>query len=343
MKISRTFRWLAGGLLVLWCGIFLRMETTEKSMVRALILRPNAGGWAVQLLYQFPEAAADASDAAAEIRSCSAEAETLELALHEAEHELPKTANYRLCEYLLFDETALQTDILELEEFLQPNPVSRLSARVLFLENMEMQSEEIIAEDLPDDLSAQEETDTEKNDASTDTLPGALLQAAEDAAAQAPHLYECAEGTMLPILQVEEDTVTLQEESCLLTVQGSTRLSPNETAMTQLLLERGMPVEFALEGETVALRRCVVSVEPEGDGFAVTLTGQRKAGTPPVTEEHCRQLEALCEETIVHAWQLGADLLRLGSVRALKEGPGAFFTTKNACPEVRASVKILEF
>ena len=103
-----------------------------------------------------------------------------------------------------------------------------------------------------------------------------------------------------------------------------------------------MPVEFALEGETVTFRRCVVSVEADGNGFAVTLTGQRRAGTPPVAESVCRQLEALCEETILRAWQSGADLLRLGGVRALKEGPDAFFTTKNACPEVRASVKMLD-
>ena len=82
-----------------------------------------------------------------------------------------------------------------------------------------------------------------------------------------------------------------------MTAQGSTRLSPNETAMAQLLQERTMPVEFALEGETVTLRRCVVSVEAEGNEFAVTLTGQRRAGTPPVAESVCRQLEALCEET----------------------------------------------
>ena len=104
----------------------------------------------------------------------------------------------------------------------------------------------------------------------------------------------------------------------------------------------GIKDQFALEGETVALRRCVVSVEADGNGFAVMLTGQRRAGTPPVAESVCRQLEALCEETIVRAWQSGADLLRLGAVRALKEGPGAFFTTKNACPEVRASVKMLD-
>ena len=333
MRASHALRWLAGGVLVLWCGVFLRMETTEKSMVRALIVQPNRSGWAVQPLYQFPEAAADASDAVAEIRSCSAEDATLPLALHKAERELPKAANYRLCEYLLFDETSSQTDVLELEEFLQTEPVSRLSARVFLAAGSGA-----LTEETPPGSGAE----SEETAAAPETLPGALLQAAEDTAARAPHLYECAAGAVIPVLKIEEDRVTWQKESCLLTAQGSTRLSPNETAMAQLLQERTMPVEFALEGETVTLRRCVVSVEAEGNGFAVTLTGQRRAGTPPVAESVCRQLEALCEETIVRAWQSGADLLRLGAVRALKEGPGAFFTTENACPEVRASVKMLD-
>ena len=37
---QRALRWLAAGVLVLWCGVFLRAENTEKSMVRALILTP---------------------------------------------------------------------------------------------------------------------------------------------------------------------------------------------------------------------------------------------------------------------------------------------------------------
>ena len=209
--------------------------------------------------------------------------------------------------------------------------------RVFFAAGIGTLTEETPPDGLPGGGEEPEETD-----AAPETLPGALLQAAEDTAARAPHLYECAAGAVIPILKIEENGVTWQKESCLLTAQGSTRLSPNETAMAQLLQERTMPVEFALEGETVTLRRCVVSVEAEGNGFAVTLTGQRRAGTPPVAESVCRQLEALCEETIVRAWQSGADLLRLGAVCALKEGPGAFFTTKNACPEVRASVKMLD-
>ena len=200
MRASHALRWLAGGVLVLWCGVFLRMETTEKSMVRALIVQPNRSGWAVQLLYQFPEAAADASDAVAEIRSCSAEDATLPLALHKAERELPKAANYRLCEYLLFDETASQTDILELEEFLQTESVSRLSARVFLAAG----SGALTEETPPDGLSGGGE-EPEETVAAPETLPGTLLQAAEDTAARAPHLYECAAGAVIPILNIEED------------------------------------------------------------------------------------------------------------------------------------------
>ena len=54
---QRALRWLAAGVLVLWCGGFLRAENTEKSMVRALILTPPTvavQSWMVSLLYQFP-------------------------------------------------------------------------------------------------------------------------------------------------------------------------------------------------------------------------------------------------------------------------------------------------
>ena len=57
---QRALRWLAAGVLALWCGGFLRAENTEKSMVRVLLLTPPtvvAQSWTVGLLYQFPEAA----------------------------------------------------------------------------------------------------------------------------------------------------------------------------------------------------------------------------------------------------------------------------------------------
>ncbi len=110
---QRAIRWLAAGVLVLWCGVFLRAENTEKSMVRALILtQPTvaAQNWTVSLLYQFPEAAADASDAAARVQLCTGHGNTLQTALTEAERGLPRKASYRLCEYLLLNsETTLKT------------------------------------------------------------------------------------------------------------------------------------------------------------------------------------------------------------------------------------------
>ena len=81
---QRGLRWLAAGVLALWCGVFLRAENTEKSMVRALLLTPPtvvAQSWTVGLLYQFPEAAADASDAAAKVQLCTGRGNTLQTAL----------------------------------------------------------------------------------------------------------------------------------------------------------------------------------------------------------------------------------------------------------------------
>ena len=90
---QHALRWLAAGVLVLWCGGFLRAENTEKSMVRALILTPPTvavQSWMVSLLYQFPEAAADASDAAAQVQLCTGQGNTLQTALTEAERGLPR-------------------------------------------------------------------------------------------------------------------------------------------------------------------------------------------------------------------------------------------------------------
>ena len=123
---QRGLRWLAAGVLVLWCGVFLRAENTEKSMVRALILTPPTvavQSWMVSLLYQFPEAAADASDAAAKVQLCTGRGNTLQTALTEAERGLPRKASYRLCEYLLLNaETTLKT-IRQAETVLKEEPV----------------------------------------------------------------------------------------------------------------------------------------------------------------------------------------------------------------------------
>ena len=60
---QKKLRSLSAVLLIGWCLIFLRCETTEKSMVRALYLAQKEQSITVGLLYQAPEAAADASEA----------------------------------------------------------------------------------------------------------------------------------------------------------------------------------------------------------------------------------------------------------------------------------------
>ena len=60
---QKKLRSLSAMLLIGWCLIFLRCETTEKSMVRALYLAQKEQFITVGLLYQAPEAAADASEA----------------------------------------------------------------------------------------------------------------------------------------------------------------------------------------------------------------------------------------------------------------------------------------
>jgi hypothetical protein len=61
-------RLMAAGVLVVWLCLFLHWDNTEKSMIRALLVETNGDSWTVGLLYQFPEASADSSEAEAAIR-----------------------------------------------------------------------------------------------------------------------------------------------------------------------------------------------------------------------------------------------------------------------------------
>ena len=104
---QRWARILLYAVLVGWCLLFLRCETTEKSMIRVVYLEQKEQTWSVGLLYQSPEAAADAADASAALRIADGRGQTLETALAAAEAALPQTADYRLCDYVLFP---VQTD-----------------------------------------------------------------------------------------------------------------------------------------------------------------------------------------------------------------------------------------
>lgn len=114
MSKNATLRLLAVGLLLCWCGLFLRTETTEKSMVRLIFADPTETGWTVGLLYQFP-------GSGRRLRRCGrfpsrlelGEGETPEKALLAAEKALQPPGQLPLCEYLLlgpgWSGSALQT------------------------------------------------------------------------------------------------------------------------------------------------------------------------------------------------------------------------------------------
>ena len=247
---QRALRWLAAGVLVLWCGVFLRAENTEKSMVRALLLTPPtvvAQSWTVGLLYQFPEAAADASDAAAQVQLCTGQGNTLQTALTEAERGLPRKASYRLCEYLLLNaETTLKT-IRQAETVLKEELVQGLSARVFC---MDLSGEELAAADGENEL-----------------FPEQLLQVVKEAAPQAPHLYESRNALLAPVLILTDGAIENAEEMLLLTETGNTRLTPAESQMAQLLLGQSGEHTFPLDSGQVTFRRCVVSVEAVEDAL----------------------------------------------------------------------------
>lgn len=257
-------------------------------MVRALILTPPtvvAQSWTVGLLYQFPEAAADASDAAAQVQFCTGQGNTLQTALTEAERGLPRKASYRLCEYLLLNaETTLKT-IRQAETVLKEEPVQGLSARVLC---MNLSGEELAAADGENEL-----------------FPERLLQAVKEAAPQASRLYESRNALLAPVLILTDDAIENAEEMLLLTETGNTRLTPAESQMAQLLLGQSGEHTFPLGSGQVTFRRCVVSVEAVEDGFAVTLTGQRRAGTALPTAAQCAALEQLCVQTVQRCWETG--------------------------------------
>ena len=101
MRKQKSYKPLLYLLLTGWCLLFLRCESTEKSMVRAVYLSQTELGYQAGLLYQAPQAAADAAEASAALQFVQAEGQTMERALAGAEQALPQTASYRLCDYLL--------------------------------------------------------------------------------------------------------------------------------------------------------------------------------------------------------------------------------------------------
>lgn len=318
---TRVLRLLLAGFLAVWCGLFLRAENTAKSQVRVVVLEHTGPRWTAGLLYQFPDASADASDAAAEVGFCAGAGDTPALALAAAEQELPQQAGYRLCTSLLLTQEITAETLQTAERFFAEKPLERRSVRVIGAET-----------------SCTELLRRGKEDPQ---LPAQLLRAVEKAAADAPRLYERRLGLLIPLL---EKTAETAGEALLVSGTQTLRLPADEAKAAQLLQGRSGDLSFSLDSGVVAFRRCVVSVEERNEGFFILLTGQRRAGGAPPSAQACEELADLCTRTVEHCWAAGVDLLRLEAVHCLKRGGGAGeWTTKSACPQLRTDVIFMTF
>ena len=316
MRNAKSYKPLLFLLLTGWCLLFLRCESTEKSMVRAVYLAQTEQGYQAGLLYQAPQAAADAADAVAALQFVQAEGQTMERALDAAEQALPQTASYRLCDYLLLSK-AEEPLLTEYEQLVLRRGCGRTAARLL------------CAEGEIDRLAAQA------------ALPDALMAQLK---AAAPRLYEHTEPGLLPVLRWNAEEVSLQEGGVLHTVVGNTLLSPEQAEVYRLLTEQGDTRQLWLEGERIGIRRCTVSVTLQKGQVLVRLDCQRAAHSPLPTQAQQQQLAAQCTVLLQSCWQQGVDVLHLQARAALRDGSGASFDpTKNACPQWRTDVHFMPY
>ena len=317
MRKQKSYKPLLYLLLAGWCLLFLRCENTEKSMVRAVYLAQTEQGYQAGLLYQAPQAAADAAEASAALQFVQAEGQTMERALAAAEQALPQTASYRLCDYLLLPEVT-EPLLTEYEQLVLRRGCGRTAARLL------------CAEGEIDYLAAQS------------TLPDALMAQLKAAAPNAPRLYEHTEPGLLPVLGWSAEEVTIQEGGVLHTVAGNTLFSSEQAGVYRLLTGQSGTRQLWLEGERIGIRRCTVSVALQKAQVLVRLDCQRAAHSPLPTQAQQQQLAAQCTALLQSCWQQGVDVLHLQARAALRDGSGASFDpTKNVCPQLRTDVHFM--
>ena len=324
MNRRSRFKLLFTALCVGWCFLFLRCETTEKSMVRAVYLARTETGTQVLLWYQAPEASADASEASAAVQAAGAEGDTLEKALSAAEEALPQAADYRLCDYLLTTPGGADALLADYEQLVLARKCGRTAARV--------SCTRLSGEDL---LEA-----CEKQGGFADKL----LEKLKAHSAEMPRLYQHRETMLLPLLCRAEEDTAFEKTALLQTGAGQTELPEAQAEMARLLAEQPGAKTFWLDEKQVKIRRCSVSVTLDKNAVCLRLDAQLAAGEPQPAEAQRAELEALTVQTVHTFWQQGADLLALGPRRAVQAGTnGEMFTTKNACPEIRADVHFLGF
>lgn len=284
-----------------------------------MLLEQSENGWSAGLLYQFPEASADASETNAQIQFALASGNTPQAALMQAEKKLPRKANYRLCDYLLLGQESTLETLKTCESLFLGHPYGRLASHVFLLDfsgkALEFQTEEHGS--LPESLLEQIKSDP-----------------------TAPRLYENRNGLLLPILKLSDGELSEQEERLLITEKGEKTLTEAQTQAVLFLT--GAEKTVSVQNDTVpfALTRLAMSIESEKDGFQLILTCRCPPESRRPTQEEIAEWETLCTETVRLGWEQGVDLLRLGSVRALENETNRL-TTENACPQVQTDVVML--
>lgn len=308
-------------LLAAWCLLFLHGENTQKSMVRAVLLEQQGTQWQVGLLYQAPEAAADAADASAALRFALGQGETLERAVSAAETLLPETANYRLCDYLLTPEDVQDSALSAYETLVLERQCGRTAARWMAMQ--------FALDKFAETCREQEE------------LPEKLLDKLKACSDRMPRLYAHDGPVLLPVLK---EPASLAER-CLLRVSGERIFLPQEDAELYCLLQgMGTAQSFWLDGKQVKIRRSTVSVTLGAAAVSLRLDCQRAYGTPTPGTAQRQELERRCAALVTELWTQDIDVLHLQQRYALQDETSREMTpTKNACPQVQADVRFLPF
>ena len=250
----------------------------------------------------------------------------METALAAAEVALPQTADYRLCDYLLFP---VQTDdgvLSAYEALVLERGCGRTAAR---LSCTEFDLEILL-----------------QSCGKTETLPDKLLDKLKADSAAMPRLYAHEESMLLPVLclpEAQEGKVMVSGSGAFRTGSGAVqRLTENETEAFLLLTGTPGKRTFWLQGKRVTIRRCTVSVALRKQTATLRLDCQTAYGTPQPDAAQCQQLEELCLGVVRSCWQQGTDLLHLQEHSLLRTGsPDGFDPTKNACPQLQADVVFL--
>ena len=321
---GRILKYLAAALLAAFCLAFARTDTTEKSMVRAILLEPGEEEWTVGLLYQAPEASADSSEASDGIGFAVAQGTGLERALDNAASLLPLEANFRLCDYLLLMPGGNWQTLSSYESLVLARQCGRTSAQLAAC-----------------DFTCQELSEaTEEGE----DLLTSLLQTLKRSKWALPRLYETRtdEGLLMPCLTMEETTLSVKPEGWFVSTDSSEEWDAQKTAVYGLLTGQGDTFTFWLGEHPLTLRRPLLGVEKTKDGsFAVHLDCQTAADSAEPTDTDLARLGDLCTQLVQERWSAGQDLIGLGACAALRDGQNAWLSpAKNACPQLRTDVAI---